>query len=415
MKILIISTFERTGGAAIAANRLMKALNKHGAETKMLVRDKQTDDKNVISINSSWLKRKINFVRFAFERLIIFISNRFNYKNLFAVSIANTGTNISKHPLVREADVINLHWINQGFLSLKNIRQLIKTGKPIVWTMHDMWAATGICHYAYDCNKYQDNCQTCFFLRSSRDKDLSSKVFKKKKILFKNSPLTLIASSKWLSNRAQVSAFLQRIPVLSVPIPVNTSVFLPDDAMRCRKELHLPTDKKLLLFGAVNVADKRKGIDYLAEAVNYIKNKDIEIVVFGQAKQEITELFPFPIHFMGYMREEKQVVKLYNAVDAYVIPSLEDNLPNTVMESLACGTPCIGFNAGGIPEMIDHKINGYIAEYKSSEDLAKGICWTLFETDYEQLSQNARRKAVESYSEEVVAKQYIEKYTKVKT
>jgi glycosyltransferase involved in cell wall biosynthesis len=403
------------GGAAIAASRLMKALNKHGAKTKMLVRDKQTDDENVISVNRSWLKRKINFVRFTFERLIIFISNGFNYQNLFAVSIANTGTNISKHPLVRDADIIHLHWINQGFLSLKDIRQLIKTGKPIIWTMHDMWAATGICHYAHDCNKYQDKCQTCFFLRSSGYKDLSPKVFNNKKMLFKGSPITLVACSKWLSGKAQTSAFLQRMSVLSIPNPIDTSVFFPDDVIRCRKELDLPMDKKLLLFGAVNVADKRKGIDYLVEAANLIKNQDMEIVIFGQAKQEITELFPFPIHFMGYMREEKQVVKLYNAVDAYVIPSLEDNLPNTIMESLACGTPCIGFNSGGIPEMIDHKINGYIAEYKSSEDLAKGICWTLFETDYEQLSQNARRKAVECYSEEVVAEQYMEKYTKVKS
>ena len=138
MKVVLLNTSELTGGAAVAANRLMKALRKSGVEASMLVRDRKTDDPHVVSIDDSRMKRRLNFLRFVWERLVILICNLFSRKNLFQVSIANTGTDLSKHPLVQEADVIHLHWINQGFLSLADIRKLINTGKPIVWTLHDL-------------------------------------------------------------------------------------------------------------------------------------------------------------------------------------------------------------------------------------------------------------------------------------
>ena len=163
MKVLILNTSERTGGAAVAANRLMHALCKQGVEAKMLVRDKLSDDERVISVNQSWFQRRLNFLRFVWERLVIFLCNKLNRKDLFRVSIANTGVNVAAHPLVKEADVIHLHWINQGFLSLKGLRQLIATGKPIVWTMHDLWPATAICHSPGDCASYQTASAHCAF------------------------------------------------------------------------------------------------------------------------------------------------------------------------------------------------------------------------------------------------------------
>ena len=149
MRVLIINTSEKTGGAAIAARRLMEALKNSGVQVQMLVRDRQTDAADVVELPPSWL----NMWRFIWERLVIWKANRFKRHNLFQVDLANTGTDITTLPEFKEADVIHLHWVNQGFLSLKDIRRIIDSGKPIVWTMHDQWPFTGICHYSGECTK----------------------------------------------------------------------------------------------------------------------------------------------------------------------------------------------------------------------------------------------------------------------
>ena len=169
MRVLIINTSERTGGAAIAAHRLMEALRNNGIKAKMLVRDKQTDRISVVQLKKSWWK----VWQFIWERIVIWKANHFKKHNLFAVDIANTGTNISALPEFNQADVIHLHWINQGMLSLTDIRRIIESGKPIVWTMHDMWPFTGICHYAGDCDKYTHeyhHCPILFIVISPKDK-----------------------------------------------------------------------------------------------------------------------------------------------------------------------------------------------------------------------------------------------------
>lgn len=396
MKIVILNTSERTGGAAVAAGRLGKALKQAGIQVDKLVRD------------DTWLNR----FRFYWERLIIFLCNHLNRKNLFAVSIANTGTDLSGNPSIKEADIIHLHWINQGFLSLKDIEALVKLNKPIVWTMHDMWPCTSICHHARDCEKFQTGCESCFFLKS-KGKDLSTSVFDKKLSLYKDANITFVGCSRWLSGRAKKSYLLQDKTVLSIPNPIDTEVYHPMDQGTARELLGLPSGKKLLLFGALNVTDKRKGIDYLIAALRKIEKQDVELVVFGQVKDDIRGLFPVPIHSMGYLSDESKIVALYNAVDIFITSSLEENLPNTIMESMACGTPCVGFEIGGIPEMIDHKINGYVTNYKDANDLANGIQWVLEHGDQQALSDACVKKVQENYTEEVVAKQYIELYERL--
>ena len=396
MKIVILNTSERTGGAAVAAGRLGKALGQAGIQVDKLIRE------------NTWLNR----FRFYWERLIIFLCNHLNRKNLFAVSIANTGMDLSGHPFVKDADIIHLHWINQGFLSLKDIEELVKLNKPIVWTMHDMWPCTGICHHARDCEKFQMICESCFFLKS-KGKDLSTSVFDKKLSLYKEANITFVGCSRWLSGKAKKSYLLRDKTVLSIPNPIDTEVYHPMDQDMTRELLGLPSGKRLLLFGALNVTDKRKGIDYLIEALRKIEKQDVELVVFGQAKDDIRGLFPVSIHSMGYLSDESKIVALYNAVDMFITSSLEENLPNTIMESMACGTPCVGFEIGGIPEMIDHKINGYVASYKDASDLANGIRWVLEHEDQQALSDACVKKVQENYTEEVVAKQYMALYKRL--
>jgi glycosyltransferase involved in cell wall biosynthesis len=416
MRVLIINISERIGGAAIAANRLMDALRNNGIQAKMLVRDKQTDNITVISLKKSlW-----SIWQFVWERIVIWKANHFKQHNLFAVDIANTGTDITTYPEFKEADIIHLHWVNQGMLSLKDLKKILQSGKPIVWTMHDMWPCTGICHHARECDKYHKECHHCPYLyNGGAKKDLSHQTFKKKKELYQLSPITFITCSQWLKERAGQSALLEQHPIVHIPNPIKTNLFTPRNKVEARQKCNLPTDKKLILFGSVKITDKRKGIDYFIESCKILAEKHPELVnnlgvaVYGKESEQLKSLVPFQVYALDYISNEKELVNVYNAVDLYVTPSLEENLPNTIMEAMACGIPCVGFNVGGIPEMIDHLHNGYVADYKSAEDFANGIHWTLSESEYQSLSEEARRKVISSYSESTIAKKYIEVYNKI--
>lgn len=416
MRVLIINTSDRMGGAAIAAFRLMDALKNNGIKAKMLVRDKQSDQISVVELKKSWWR----VWQFIWERIVIWKENHFKKHNLFAVDIANTGTNITALPEFTQADVIHLHWINQGMLSLNDIRRIIQSGKPIVWTMHDMWPCTGICHHARTCDKYHKECSHCpYIYKNGGKKDLSNQIFLKKKDLYQLAPITFITCSKWLKEQASHSALLQGHQVIDIPNPINTNLFRPRNKKEARLKCNLPTDKKLILFGSAKITDKRKGIDYFIESCRLLADKypqlkeEWGVVVYGKNSDQLVPLLPFKVYALNYISSEKELIDVYNAVDIFVTPSLEENLPNTIMEAMACGVPCVGFNVGGIPEMIDHLHNGYVAEYMSAEDFANGIHWALTEGEYETLSEEAYRKVVANYSEGAVAKRYIDIYNKI--
>ena len=416
MRVLIVNTSERIGGAAIAAGRLVEALKNNGIKAKMLVREKQTDRLSVIGLNKNWWK----VWQFIWERILIWKENRFKKHNLFAVDIANTGTDITVLPEFQAADIIHLHWINQGMLSLNDIRKILLSGKPVVWTMHDMWPCTGICHHARECDKYHQECHHCpYIYKGGGKKDLSNQVFKKKKEIYQSAPVTFVTCSRWLKERAGQSALLNGHTIVDIPNPISTGLFKPQNSLAARNKMELPTDKKLILFGSVKVTDKRKGIDYFVESCKLLAEmhpelkEELGVVVYGKNSEQLKPLIPFQVYALDYISNEKDLVNIYNAVDLYVTPALEENLPTTIMEAMACGIPCVGFNVGGIPEMIDHLHNGYVAEYKSAEDLANGIIWTLSESEYQSLSEEACRKAVSNYSESIVAKKYIDIYNKI--
>lgn len=416
MRVLIINTSERAGGAAIAAGRLLEALKNNGLKVKMLVRDKESEKLNVVGLNYNFLA----LYKFVWERVVIWAANRFHRHNLFKVDIANTGTDITSLPEFKQADVIHLHWINQGMLSLKDIRKILESGKAVVWTMHDMWPFTGICHYARECELYQTECHNCPYLYGGGSKyDISWRVFQKKKKLYNVAPITFVGCSQWLTSKARLSTLLKGHEVVSIPNPINTNLFKARDKQESRTLCQLPHDKKLILFGSVKISDKRKGIDYFIEACNLLAEKhpelkdNIGIVVFGKGSEALKNMLPFPVYALDYVKDEHRLAIIYNAVDIYATPSLEDNLPNTIMEAMACGVPCVGFNVGGIPEMIDHLHNGYVATYKSAKDFANGLFWTLKESEYQSLAEEAHRKVATHYSESSVAKRYTEIYNKI--
>lgn len=414
MRVLILNTSERTGGAAVAANRLMEALNNNGVKAKMMVRDKETDSITVVGIGGK-MRRKWAFL---WERWRIFSNLRFSRKHLFEVDIANSGIDVTRTREFREADVIHLHWVNQGFLSLHGIRKILDSGKPVVWTLHDFWPATGICHYPRQCKAYKSGgCGNCQYLPGHGSRhDLSRRVWNRKERTWKSGNITFVACSRWLATAVKGSGLLTGKQVANIPNTIDTRLFKPGDKAEARRRLSLPQDKRLILFVSQRITDKRKGMDYLAEACSKlaadcpVMKETTAIAILGGKADEMAGRLPFPVHALGYVSDPQKIVEAYTAADIFVLPSLEDNLPNTIMEAMACGLPCVGFNAGGIPEMIDHRKNGYVAAYKNADDLAEGIRWTLQDADYGTLSGNAVHKVAVAYSQQSVAMRYIEIY-----
>ncbi|MDD4636271.1 MAG: glycosyltransferase, partial [Bacteroidales bacterium] len=289
-------------------------------------------------------------------------------------------------------------------------------GKPIVWTMHDMWPCTGICHHARECNGYYSDCASCPFTASPT---LAKSTLAKKKQIWDKLNVTFVTCSKWLQERTSHSVLMTDKKVLSIPNPIDTRIFTPKEQKTCREHFGLPKEKTLLLFGAVKASDKRKGIEYMKAAVQLLVEKypgwkeNLELAIFGKSELDMQELFPVKVHQIPYITSEQEMIQLYNTADLYVTSSLEENLPNTIMEAMSCGVPCAGFNIGGIPEMIDHLENGYVATYKSADDLADGIHQLLQQADFAQLKQKAREKVIRSYSFASVAKRYIDVYTQL--
>lgn len=417
MKVLLINTFEQTGGAAIACQRLFNALLKAGIDVKMLVNEKKSDHPRVISLSEGTFNKKKQQILHGLERLTVFTRNGFTKEGLFASSLANFSADISQHPAVLEADVLHLHWINQGMLSIKNIEKLAATGKPIVWTMHDMWNMLSVEHYAYYCNCAVPHDSDCIYLQKMDAKDKNAKYFYRKENLYKNAKIHFVTCSKWLKNVALNSYLLKNEDVRAIPNPIDTSLFKPKSKAECRALFHLPENKKLVLFGAMNVAHKEKGLPQLVEAAQYLYNQypkerdEIELLILGKSTDVIPdEMFPFKIHRIGFLSGAEAISTIYNAADLFVTPSLMDNLPNTIMEAMACGTPCVGYQVGGIPEMIDHLENGYVASYKSIEDLAHGIHTVLFQKEAQDYGAKAREKVLKDYAESTVSSAYIALY-----
>lgn len=220
-----------------------------------------------------------------------------------------------------------------------------------------------------------------------------------------------VACSRWLESEAKRSALLEGQKITSIPNPIDTHKYNRCNKQEARQRLGLPLDKRLILFASQRVTNENKGMSYLIEACQRLSDiPDLGVVILGGHAEEVVEQLPLEAYPLGYVNDEHRIVDVYNAADVFVLPSLSENLPNTIMEAMACGVPCVGFKVGGIPEEIDHRRNGYVADYRSAEDLARGIRWILMEADSEELSRNAIHKVAHNYSQQSVAMKYLDVY-----
>lgn len=409
----MLNRSDKTGGAAVACRRLLFALKQENIDVKLLVLDKRTNDEAVQSIGNE----KYSFYKGLLNLLLEKIYFRYfevNKSVRFAFSTSNIGENILPIIKKEKPDIIHLHWINQGFISVTQLNKIMSLGIPIVWTLHDCWAFTGGCHYPSECLGFTEDCGNCLFLRVPKNDDLSFFQLKRKMEIYSKAHIKFVTCSKWLLSIVQQSSILKNASAQVVSNPINIDEFKPFDRKQVRQMLGLKPDKRYLLFGAGNIYEKRKGLKYLFEALDIMyrqQNLDcsqVELLIFG--KGVVPENFPFPVTSFSVITDTNLLVSLYNAADAFVLPSLEDNLPNTVMESLACGTPVVGFDAGGVPEMIVNNETGYIAEYANSESLANCLLKILFESDNIKMRESAREFVVSHYHPTLIAKQYINIY-----
>lgn len=398
MKIALINTYSH-GGAGIACRRLEQALRSEGHEVTLLTRE---------NTGKKWpfYAERLHFLPFEKDKSV-----------RFSFSLANYGTDIREHPAIQAADVIHLHWVNQGFLSLENIRQLAQLGKPICWTLHDMWAFTGGCHYSRGCRHFEQHCGQCAYLRRPNSRDLSFQLWTKKKALFPEN-IQFVACSTWLAKEAKASGLLKNASIHSIPNPIDVGFFQPmsqESIQQGRSELGISPESKVVLFAAMKVSETRKGFSYLQESLNWLKQNHpelpLELMVLGKADPQELRTLPYPIHALGLVTDPNQLAAAYGMADVFVIPSLEDNLPNTVMESLACGTPVAGFTTGGIPEMVIDGYNGHLAPQRDSQGLAIAIKKIVESKSAQQrLRTHAREWVEQNYRPKVVVDQYMKVY-----
>lgn len=409
MKILIVNTYDISGGAARAAYRLHKALQSIGIDSQMLVQIKNSDDSTVFGQQTK--KQKVIYIlRSKLDALPL---RYYENKTLTDFSPAwFPFSDIVEKINASDADVVHLHWIAHALMPIKDLSRI---KKPIVWSLHDMWAFTGGCHYDSDCGKYTNHCGNCPLLASNQSHDLSHRVFERKvKSFGKIHSLTIVGLSHWLSNCAENSTLLTERKIVSLPNPIDTHTFRPLNRDIARELLDLPLNKKLILFGADGATNNpRKGFAELSSAMHAIKSSNIELVLFGSGRLLNPPVFGFPIHYLGHIPGDLSLCILNSAVDVMVVPSIQENLSNSIMESMACGTPVVAFDIGGNDDMIDHQQNGYLATPYDPASLAEGIDWILNYSNPHDLSHNARQKVMETFEAKKVAQQYVELYKEV--
>jgi len=408
MNVAIVNQSDIIGGAARAAYRIHHALRAYGVNSRMFVDRSISGDSTVIKpVN---LLRKIGgFVRPHLDRFIVNSLMSTGNRSLHSSSVIPSGW--PKRLNYAEIDLVNLHWVTGGMMSISDIANI---KKPIVWTLHDMWPFCGTEHYG-DGDRYVVGYSKKNRSIEDTGFDLDRWTWKKKITFWKNTNFTIICPSAWMANAAKQSILFENKLIQVIPNPINTDIWRPIDMWTAREILGLSCEKKLVLFGAIGAgSDHRKGFDLLVEAIKILDCKDLkyELVVFGGGEPDIPIVTKCKVHYVGALNDDVSLTLLYSAVDVFVIPSRIDNLPNTGIEAQACGTPVVAFNVGGLSDIVKHGVTGYLAEAFDVVDFAQGIEWVMERND-RILRNESRAEAVKKWSPCVVAKQYYDLYSRV--
>lgn len=412
MKILIVNTSDLEGGAARAAYRIHKGLQEIGISSKMLVQFKTSDDKAVIGPGNK-LKRGLALLRPTFDSAFKKLFSG-GSKTIFSPAWLPFSGILSQINSI-SPDIVHLHWICGAMLRIEELKRI---NKPILWTLHDMWSFTGGCHYNDGCERFRQACGNCPQLDRNGKNDLSRSVLRRKKKAWSKLNITIVTPSTWLAECAKESSLFSGRRMEVIPNGLNLDLFKPINKTTAREIWDLPNNKKLFLFGGMSaVSDHRKGFDLLYEGLKQLSAKwsdKAELIVFGASEPENSPDFGLPVHYLGRLHDDVSLALLYSAADVMVTPSRQEAFGQTASESLACGTPVVAFGATGLLDIVDHKINGYLAKPFDTSDLAAGIDWVLSDDKrHKNLCIKAREKAVACFDIKKVAGQYAELYGEV--
>lgn len=413
LKVTLISHSDVLGGAGMVTFRLMHALRNEGVDARMVVYTKLSDDENVSLIST----RFIRGIKFIWERLGIFLRNGFRREHLFKVSTANIGTDVSRHPWVKDADIVVMGWVNQGLMSLKSVKRLLKLDKPVVWTLHDMWNLTGICHHAYECRGFRRECGNCQFLSGNKAKDLSNKVWRKKKKLYESADITFVPVSHWLESRCRESSLMKGCDIRVIPNPFPAEYFTPEVKVTPERLYHFDARKYRIVICSARLDDPIKGLSYTVDALNYIFDNHPETAseitaVFIGGLRNPAALDSLRINHirLGMVNDNQLLREIYASSHIVLSSSLYETLPGTLIEGQASGCIPVCFGRGGQDDIVEHGKTGYIAEYKDSVSLAKCIIEALNNPiDRELLHSNVKEK----FGGEIISRQYIDLFNEL--
>jgi glycosyltransferase involved in cell wall biosynthesis len=420
MKISLINTYDISGGAARAMYRLHQGLLAIGQDSKVLSINKNSTDDNVIAIDPTYAQKREGYPTHISSLIQDYIShNRSDLSNTL-YSFPYPDFDLSNHPRIQESDIINLHWVAY-FQSPRTIESLLATKKPIVWTLHDEWAFTGGCHYTAGCKGFTDKCSNCPQLTITNSQ-IPIYILKEKLDRLTNQ-ITVISPTNWLANQAKLSKLFRDSRIEVIPNAIDTSIFQPTPKDIAKKNWDIEADTFTLLFGAENGNERRKGFAELLEALrilsrnpswqSQVESGKIRILVFGQPSKDIKSL-GIPYTSLGHTKDDLLLALAYSAADLFVLPSLEDNLPNTMLESLSCETPIVAFQAGGIPDVVIPGKTGWIAEYSNSSSLAYKILEAYENPNLRKtLGENGRKWMTEEFHMHVQAEKYIELFNEL--
>jgi len=397
------------GGAALAANRLHRGLLGCRVDSRMLVQSKLSDDPTVTGSTTA-VGRLAARIRYQLDALPALVSRRRRGTTFTPAWLPDT---LAGRIAALAPDLIHLHWVAGGFLRLEN---LARFNRPLVWTLHDMWPFTGGCHYTGDCCRFADSCGSCPELDSSVEDDLSRRVWGRKALAWRGLPLTVVAPSSWMARCARESSLFSGARIEVLPNGIDSSLFQPGDRRAAREILRLPQDRRLILFGAMSpTAEPRKGFRHLLAGLRALAAQGwgdrAELVVYGASDARQRPDFGLPTRYVGHLSDQARMALLNVAADVVVAPSTQDNLPNTVLEALSCGTPVVAFRIGGMPDLIGHGQTGWLCEPFDPEDLARGIARVLGDHALrETLGRQARAQVEREFSLSVVARRHLGLY-----
>jgi len=414
MKILHLCSVDGEGGAARAAGRLHRGLLNKVEASWLAVRRKREGAKNVIKCGSDGkLGKLISLLRPYIDALPLVL---FSKKKYVPWSIAWLPNKLSQLQLKIAPDIVHVHWIGTGFLSLGN---LDRTNTKIVWTLHDAWPFTGGCHIINECTAFKNSCGTCPQLGSKRKYDLSWLGWRRKQQLYRNQQMVFVAPSRWIAEQARSSSLLSSSQIEIIPNGLDTNVFQPIDMRLARQLLGLPPDKKIILFGAMSAtSDPNKGFDKLKKSLLHLKRSgfgdNIELVVFGSSEPIEKPDIGFHTTYLGRFHDEVSLAIIYSAADVMCVPSVQESFGQTATEAMSCGTPVISYATSGLLDIVDHKVSGYLAKPYDEVDFAKGIELLISdESCLQQMSIDARKKVLECFDISVVTSKYIDLYEQI--